>query len=62
MWSISDISEQQAVLRECKQLEARLRQDSDILEMRVAERTAELVIANKRLQQEIIEREKFKSP
>ncbi len=58
-WSISDMSEQQAALGEPRQLEAKLRQDSDILEMRVAERTAELVIANKRLQQEIIEREKI---
>ncbi|MEY3221419.1 MAG: hypothetical protein RLZZ203_275 [Cyanobacteriota bacterium] len=52
LWSICDI-------RDRKQLEARLRQDSDILEMRVAKRTAELVIANERLQQEIIEREKI---
>ena len=52
LWSICDISDR-------KQLEARLRQDSDILEMRVAKRTAELVIANERLQQEIIEREKI---
>lgn len=59
LWSICDISEQQAALHERKQLEARLRQDSDILEMRVAERTAELVIANERLQQEIIERERI---
>ncbi|PPJ63680.1 PAS domain S-box protein [Cuspidothrix issatschenkoi] len=52
LWSICDI-------RDRKQLEARLRQDSDILEMRVAKRTSELVIANERLQQEVIEREKI---
>ncbi|MFM7364340.1 MAG: PAS domain S-box protein [Cuspidothrix sp.] len=52
MWSISDISHR-------KQLEARLRQDSDVLEMRVAQRTAEIVVANQRLQQEIMEREKI---
>ncbi|MTJ12253.1 PAS domain S-box protein [Anabaena sp. UHCC 0187] len=52
LWSISDISVH-------KKLEAALREDSDILEMRVKERTAELVIANEQLQQEIIEREQI---
>ena len=50
LWSISDISDR-------RKLEAALRQDSDVLEVRVKERTAELVIANKRLQEEIIERQ-----
>ena len=50
LWSITDISDR-------KKLEAALRQDSDILESRVKERTAELVIANQQLQHEIIERE-----
>ncbi len=54
LWSISDISDS-------KKLEAALRQDSDILENRVKERTAELVIANERLQQEIIEREQIQA-
>ncbi len=52
LWSISNISTR-------KKLEAALRQDSDILEIRVRERTAELVIANEQLQQEIIEREQI---
>lgn len=52
LWSITDISDR-------KKLEAALRQDSDILETRVKERTAELVIANERLQQEIVEREQI---
>jgi PAS domain S-box-containing protein len=46
LWSITDISEQQAALRERQKLEAALRQNSDVLETRVKERTAELVIAN----------------
>ena len=40
-----------------KKLQQTLRQNSDILEIRVKERTAELLIANERLQQEIMERE-----
>ncbi|MTJ48715.1 PAS domain S-box protein [Dolichospermum sp. UHCC 0259] len=52
LWSITDISDR-------KKLEAALRQDSDILETRVKERTAELVIANEQLQQEILEREQI---
>ncbi|BAZ86269.1 PAS domain S-box protein [Dolichospermum compactum] len=52
LWSITDISDS-------KKLEAALRQDSDVLETRVKERTAELVIANERLQQEIVEREQI---
>jgi PAS domain S-box-containing protein len=59
LWSITDISEQQAALRERQKLEAALRQNSDVLETRVKERTAELVIANERLQQEIVEREEI---
>ncbi|UUO13502.1 PAS domain S-box protein [Dolichospermum heterosporum] len=59
LWSITDISEQQAALRERKKLEAALRQNSDVLETRVKERMAELVIANERLQQEIVEREQI---
>jgi PAS domain S-box-containing protein len=59
LWSITDISEQQAALHERKKLEAALRQNSDVLETRVKERTAELVIANERLQQEIVEREEI---
>jgi PAS domain S-box-containing protein len=54
LWSISDISDR-------RKLEAALRQDSDVLEVRVKERTAELVIANKRLQEEIIERENIQA-
>lgn len=57
LWSISDVSEQHAALHEREKLEAALRQNSDLLEIKVAERTAELIIANERLQQEIIERE-----
>jgi PAS domain S-box-containing protein len=57
LWSISDVSEQHAALHEREKLEAALRQNSDLLEIKVAERTAELITANERLQQEIIERE-----
>ncbi len=57
LWSISDVSEQHTALHEREKLEAALRQNSDLLEIKVAERTAELIIANKQLQQEIIERE-----
>ncbi|MFN6568562.1 PAS domain S-box protein [Dendronalium sp. ChiSLP03b] len=49
-WLVSNISEH-------KQAEAALRQATDELEQRVAERTAELVVANELLQQEIIERQ-----
>ncbi|WP_371418172.1 PAS domain S-box protein [Anabaena sp. UHCC 0253] len=52
IWSIFDISDR-------KQIEIALREDSDVLEKRVAERTAELVVANARLQQEIMERQKM---
>ena len=52
LWSISDISDS-------KKLEAALRQDSDVLETKVKERTAELVIANERSQKEIVEREQI---
>ncbi|MBH8573654.1 PAS domain S-box protein [Nostocaceae cyanobacterium CENA369] len=50
-WLLCDITTR-------KQAEAALRQASDELEQRVVERTAELVVANKRLQQEIIERQR----
>ncbi|OBQ38555.1 MAG: histidine kinase [Anabaena sp. CRKS33] len=57
LWSISDVSEQHAALHEREKLETALRQNSDLLEIKVAERTAELIIANEQLQREIIERE-----
>ena len=57
LWSISDVSEQHAALHEREKLEVALRQNSDLLEIKVAERTAELITANERLQREIIERE-----
>lgn len=57
LWSISDVSEQHAALHEREKLETALRQNSDLLEINVAERTAELIIANEQLQREIIERE-----
>lgn len=57
LWSISDVSEQHAALHEREKLEAALRQNSDLLEIKVAERTAELITANEQLQREIIERE-----
>jgi len=57
LWSISDVSEQYAALHEREKLETALRQNSDLLEIKVAERTAELIIANEQLQREIIERE-----
>ncbi|MFM6308021.1 MAG: PAS domain S-box protein, partial [Dolichospermum sp.] len=56
LWSISDVSEQHAALHEREKLEVALRQNSDLLEIKVAERTAELITANERLQEEIIER------
>jgi PAS domain S-box-containing protein len=57
LWSISDVSEQHVALHEREKLEAALRQNSDLLEIKVAERTAELITANEQLQREIIERE-----
>jgi PAS domain S-box-containing protein len=53
-WLFSDISKR-------KQSEEALRQVSEELEQRVIERTAELVVANKLLQQEIIERQHTES-
>jgi len=57
LWSISNVSEQHTALHEREKLEAALRQNSDLLEIKVTERTAELITANERLQREIIERE-----
>ncbi len=50
-WVVSDISQR-------KQAEEALRQASEELEQRVIERTAELVVANQLLQQEIIEHQR----
>ncbi|HLP87513.1 MAG TPA: PAS domain S-box protein [Nostocaceae cyanobacterium] len=50
-WLICNISQ-------CKQIEEALRQATDDLELRVMERTTELLIVNQRLQQEISERQR----
>ncbi|AFZ24086.1 PAS domain S-box [Cylindrospermum stagnale PCC 7417] len=57
-WLLSNISEQQAALRERKRVEEALRQATEELENRVAERTAELSQANVLLQREITERQR----
>ncbi|MBK1986256.1 PAS domain S-box protein [Sphaerospermopsis aphanizomenoides BCCUSP55] len=53
-WLLSDISDR-------KQAEIALRQSSDELEKRVAERTKELIVANQALEQEIIERQQIEA-
>lgn len=42
----------------CKQVEVELNKSEDGLELRVAERTAELILANEQLQSELIERQR----
>jgi PAS domain S-box-containing protein len=56
--TVTDISEQQAALRERKQFEVLLKQTNDDLEARVKQRTAELASSNQSLQAEIIERKR----
>jgi PAS domain S-box-containing protein len=46
------------IFRELKQAQEALRKDQDILEDKIRERTAELQLANERLQQELAERER----
>ncbi len=55
--TVVDLSKRQAELRERKRVEKKLRQTRNDLEIRVQERTAELVQANVQLQQEIKERQ-----
>ncbi|HLO86043.1 MAG TPA: PAS domain S-box protein, partial [Nostocaceae cyanobacterium] len=50
-WLLCDISQR-------KQIESALREATDDLEHRIGERTAQLLITNQRLQQEIIERQR----
>ncbi|MBW4645617.1 MAG: PAS domain S-box protein [Goleter apudmare HA4340-LM2] len=60
-WLLNDISDRIATQHQRQQAEETLRRAHDELEMRVAERTAELCYANARLQQEIAERQQMEA-